>query len=94
MSKAFWNEQKAFDITQAWLTRFGDQIKGVFAANDGMGMGALSLAMPMGESMVANKASAAAVSIRSPLVPKQPLSHRRRAVPQKYDAELVSVEKH
>src|SRR5437763_1101059 len=38
---ADWNEQKAFDITQAWLTRFGDQIKGVFAANDGMGMGAL-----------------------------------------------------
>ena len=38
---ADWNEQKAFDITQAWLTRFGDKIKGVFAANDGMGMGAL-----------------------------------------------------
>jgi ribose transport system substrate-binding protein len=38
---ADWNEQKAFDITQAWLTRFGDQVKGVFAANDGMGMGAL-----------------------------------------------------
>ena len=38
---ADWNEQKAFDITQAWLTRFGGEIKGVFAANDGMGMGAL-----------------------------------------------------
>ncbi len=38
---ADWNEQKAFDITQAWITRFGDKIKGVFAANDGMGMGAL-----------------------------------------------------
>ena len=38
---ADWNEQKAFDITQAWLTRFGDKVKGVFAANDGMGMGAL-----------------------------------------------------
>ena len=38
---ADWNEQKAFDIMQAWLTRFGDEIKGVFAANDGMGMGAL-----------------------------------------------------
>lgn len=38
---ADWNEQKAFDITQAWLTRFGSDIKGVFAANDGMGMGAL-----------------------------------------------------
>lgn len=38
---ADWNEQKAFDVMQAWLTRFGDDIKGVFAANDGMGMGAL-----------------------------------------------------
>ena len=38
---ADWNEQKAFDIMQAWLTRFGTDIKGVFAANDGMGMGAL-----------------------------------------------------
>jgi ribose transport system substrate-binding protein len=38
---ADWNEQKAFDITQAWITRFGDEIKGVFAANDGMGLGAL-----------------------------------------------------
>lgn len=38
---ADWNEQKAFEIMQAWLTRFGDEIKGVFAANDGMGIGAL-----------------------------------------------------
>ncbi len=38
---ADWNEQKAFDIMNAWLTRFGDDIKGVFAANDGMGIGAL-----------------------------------------------------
>ena len=38
---ADWNEQKAFDATQAWLTRFGKDIKGVFAANDDMGLGAL-----------------------------------------------------
>lgn len=38
---ADWNETKAFEITQAWLTRFGDKIKGVWAANDGMGIGAL-----------------------------------------------------
>ena len=38
---ADWDEKKAFDITQAWVTRFGDKVKGVFAANDGMGMGAL-----------------------------------------------------
>jgi ribose transport system substrate-binding protein len=38
---ADWNETKAFEITNAWLTRFGDKVKGVFAANDGMGIGAL-----------------------------------------------------
>ncbi|HXT09688.1 MAG TPA: sugar ABC transporter substrate-binding protein [Roseiarcus sp.] len=38
---ADWNEQKAFDVTQAWLTRFSGKIKGVFAANDDMGLGAL-----------------------------------------------------
>jgi ribose transport system substrate-binding protein len=38
---ADWNGQKAFDVTQAWLTRFGPKIKGVFAANDDMGLGAL-----------------------------------------------------
>ena len=38
---ADWNETKAFEIMQAWLTRFGDKIKGVWAANDGMGIGAL-----------------------------------------------------
>ena len=36
-----WNETKAFEIMQAWLTRFGDEIKGVWAANDGMAIGAL-----------------------------------------------------
>jgi ribose transport system substrate-binding protein len=38
---ADWNETKAFEIMQAWLTRFGDDIKGVWAANDGMAIGAL-----------------------------------------------------
>ena len=38
---ADWNETKAFEIMQAWLTRFGPEIKGVWAANDGMGIGAL-----------------------------------------------------
>ena len=38
---ANWDQNKALEITQAWLTRFGDQIKGIWAANDGMGMGAL-----------------------------------------------------
>jgi len=34
-----WQSQKAFDITSSWLTRFGDKIKGVWAANDDMGTG-------------------------------------------------------
>ena len=38
---ADWNETKAFDITQAWITRFGRDIKGVWAANDSMAIGAL-----------------------------------------------------
>ena len=39
---ADWNETKAFEITQAWLTRFGrDNIGGIFGANDGMAIGAL-----------------------------------------------------
>jgi len=36
-----WNETKAFEIMQAWLTRYGDDIKGVWAANDSMAIGAL-----------------------------------------------------
>jgi ribose transport system substrate-binding protein len=38
---ADWNETKAFEITQAWITRYGSEIKGVWAANDGMAIGAL-----------------------------------------------------
>ncbi len=38
---ADWKSQNAFDITSSWLTRFGDQIKGIWAANDDMGSGAL-----------------------------------------------------
>ncbi|MCB8877765.1 sugar ABC transporter substrate-binding protein [Acidisoma silvae] len=36
-----WQSQKAFDITSSWLTRFGPKIKGIWAANDDMGTGAL-----------------------------------------------------
>ncbi|MFO1352281.1 MAG: sugar ABC transporter substrate-binding protein [Gammaproteobacteria bacterium] len=38
---ANWDPNKALEITQAWLTRFGDEIKGIWAANDGMGIAAL-----------------------------------------------------
>src|SRR5579859_7881281 len=38
---ADWKSQNAFDTTSSWLTRFGDRIKGIWAANDDMGSGAL-----------------------------------------------------
>ena len=38
---ADWTETKAFEITGAWPTRFGDSIKGIWAANDSMAIGAL-----------------------------------------------------
>lgn len=38
---ADWKAQQAFDITSGWVTRFGDKIGGVWAANDDMGTGAL-----------------------------------------------------
>jgi ribose transport system substrate-binding protein len=38
---ADWLETKSFEITQAWLTRFGSDIKGIWAANDGMALGAI-----------------------------------------------------
>lgn len=38
---ANWDPNKALEITSAWLTRFGDDIKGIWAANDGMGLAAL-----------------------------------------------------
>ncbi len=40
---ANWDPNQAYDITSAWVTRFGDQIKGVWAANDGMGVSALEV---------------------------------------------------
>ena len=36
-----WASSKGFSITQAWLTRFGDDIKGIWAANDEMAFGAI-----------------------------------------------------
>jgi ribose transport system substrate-binding protein len=38
---ADWLSSKAYDTVSSWLTRFGDQIKGVWAANDDMAVGAL-----------------------------------------------------
>nr|WP_307437146.1 sugar ABC transporter substrate-binding protein [Labrys monachus] len=38
---ANWKSTEAFDLTSGLLTRFGDDIKGIWAANDDMGTGAL-----------------------------------------------------
>lgn len=38
---ADWDSTKANNIVGAWVTRFGDKIKGIWAANDGMAIGAL-----------------------------------------------------
>ncbi len=38
---ANWKASDAFNITSSWLTRFGDDIKGIWAANDDMASGVL-----------------------------------------------------
>jgi ribose transport system substrate-binding protein len=38
---ANWKSTEAYTIVSAWLTRFGDQIKGIWCANDDMANGAL-----------------------------------------------------
>lgn len=38
---ANWTAPEAFKITQAWVTRFGGDIKGIWAANDEMAIGSI-----------------------------------------------------
>ncbi|HTO60204.1 MAG TPA: sugar ABC transporter substrate-binding protein [Bradyrhizobium sp.] len=38
---ANWDRTAAFPIVQTWLAKYGDQIKGIWAANDDMALGAL-----------------------------------------------------
>src|SRR3954452_24237853 len=38
---ANWVQSEALDKPNAWLTQFGDKIKGIWAANDDMGLGAI-----------------------------------------------------
>jgi ribose transport system substrate-binding protein len=38
---ANWSETEALEKVNAWLTQFGDQIGGIWAANDGMGLAAI-----------------------------------------------------
>jgi ribose transport system substrate-binding protein len=40
---ADWDQQKAFQVTQTLLTKYGDRIDGVYAANDSMALGALEV---------------------------------------------------
>lgn len=37
-----WQQSEGQDITRAWLVRYGDRIKGIFAQNDWMAMGAVA----------------------------------------------------
>lgn len=38
---ANWSETEALEKTNAWLTQFGDRIRGIWAANDGMALAAV-----------------------------------------------------
>lgn len=38
---AGWDRTKAQNVTQTWLTKYGEKIDGVWTANDGMALGAL-----------------------------------------------------
>jgi ribose transport system substrate-binding protein len=38
---ANWSDTEALEKTNAWLTQFGDEIGGIWAANDGMGLAAV-----------------------------------------------------
>jgi ribose transport system substrate-binding protein len=38
---ANWDRSQAFPIVQAWLSKYGDKIKGIWAANDDMALGAI-----------------------------------------------------
>lgn len=38
---ANWDRTEAFPIVQVWLTKYGDKIKGIWAGNDDMALGAL-----------------------------------------------------
>ncbi|MEO6712731.1 MAG: substrate-binding domain-containing protein, partial [Mycobacteriales bacterium] len=37
---AEWATDKALAVTKTWLTKYGDKINGIWAANDGMALGA------------------------------------------------------
>ncbi|MFM9107308.1 MAG: sugar ABC transporter substrate-binding protein [Chloroflexota bacterium] len=47
---ADWDQTKALNIMQTWLTKYGDEINGVWCANDGMGLGALEALRAAGKA--------------------------------------------
>lgn len=46
---AEWNREKAQTVMETFLTRFGDQIDGVYAFDDGMGLGVISALQSKGK---------------------------------------------
>lgn len=40
--------EQALTVTKTWITKYGDQINGIWAANDDMGLGALQALKPAG----------------------------------------------
>lgn len=52
MNVANWEQNKAKDAMDAWISRFGDQIEVVFANNDGMALGALTALQAAGYNTV------------------------------------------
>ena len=47
---ANWDRSQSFPIMQAWLTKYGDQITGVWAGNDDMALGALEALRAAGQA--------------------------------------------
>jgi ribose transport system substrate-binding protein len=45
-----WDDVKAFNATQTWVKQYGDQLKYVWAANDGMALGALNALQAAGKA--------------------------------------------
>jgi len=47
---ANWDRTQAFPIMQTWLTKYGDEITGVWSANDDMALGALEALREVGKA--------------------------------------------
>lgn len=47
---ADWNRERAQTVTEAFLTQYGDQIDGIYAFDDGMGLGVISALQSAGKA--------------------------------------------